>query len=156
MNGLDPDQDGREIIARLGVEFDIIDVDSAQDKDLSGGSSHGASLPKSTAYRRDRPQAPRTEPTLGLAELTEFTVLQTLNPLWRGRWMANTNGLVPFDVFHGDLHQPAEVDVVAAVKRSVPARLEPPRGKRWLARASGRLPGPAAPTRPASGSKCCA
>ena len=32
-------------------------------------------------YRRNRPQPPGRDPSLGLAELTYFTVLQTLNPL---------------------------------------------------------------------------
>ena len=84
VNELDPEQDGGEITARLGAEFDIIDVDLAQGKDRVFGNSHGAFLPRSMAYRRDRPQTPGTAPILGLAELTEFTVLQTLSLFWHG------------------------------------------------------------------------
>ena len=78
MNVLDALHHGRDIIARLGVELDIIDVDLAQQEDLVFGNSHGGS-PKSMANRGDRPQTPGRGPILRSTELTQLAVLKSLN-----------------------------------------------------------------------------
>ena len=84
MNGLDPEQHGRDIIAGPGIEYEVINVDLAQNKDLVFGNSHGVSLPKIVANQRDRSQTPRRDSILGLAKLTELSAQQALNPFWRG------------------------------------------------------------------------
>ena len=70
MNVLNALQHGRDIIAGLGVQFDIIDINLAQEKVRVFGNSHGSSRSKITANRTDRAQKQQSDPIFDPAEFT--------------------------------------------------------------------------------------